>query len=98
MAGLDHGPTHPKEVEDPRIAVRNARNGMVLFLIYLVLYGGFVALNAFAPKQMEATPAFGLNLAILYGFGLIGLAMVLALVYTWLCRASTDPGRTPEIR
>ena len=87
MAGLDHGQVHPKEVEDPLIAARNSRYGMVLFLIYLAFYGGFVALNAFSPKQMESTPAFGLNLAILYGFALIAAAMVLALIYTWLCRA-----------
>ena len=60
---------------------------MVLFLIYLAFYGGFVALNAFAPERMETTPAFGINLAILYGFGLIVVAMVLALIYSWLCRA-----------
>lgn len=90
MAGLDHGPAHPKEVEDPQIAARNARYGMVLFLIYLAFYGGFVCLNAFAPAQMEATPALGLNLAILYGFALIIAAMALALVYSWLCRGGSS--------
>ena len=98
MAGLDHSPTHPKEIEDPLIAARNARYGMVLFLIYLAFYGGFVALNAFAPEQMEATPAFGVNLAILYGFGLIAVAMVLALLYSWMCRAQTSPGQTAKDR
>ncbi|MFO1040427.1 MAG: DUF485 domain-containing protein [Planctomycetaceae bacterium] len=86
MAGLDHGQIHPKEVEDPLIAARNARYGMLLFLIYLAFYGGFVALNAFSATQMETTPAFGLNLAILYGFALIVVAMVLSLIYAWLCR------------
>jgi uncharacterized membrane protein (DUF485 family) len=86
MAGLDHGPLHPKEIEDPEIAARNARYGMVLFLIYLEFYSGFVVLNAFFPVQMESTPALGLNLAILYGFALIIAAMVLALLYSWQCR------------
>lgn len=90
MAGLDHGPVHPKEIEDPRIAARNARYGMVLFVVYLLFYGGFVGLNAFFPAQMEQTPALGLNLAILYGFGLIFAAMFLALVYSWLCRGRAD--------
>lgn len=89
MAGLDHGPAHPKEIEDPRIASRNARYGMILFVVYLVFYGGFVGLSAFAPAQMETTPALGLNLAILYGFGLIVAAMLLALVYSWLCRGGS---------
>ncbi len=63
---------------------RNARIGFVLFLVYLMLYGGFVFLNAFAAESMEATPLAGVNLAILYGFGLIVAAFVLALVYGWL--------------
>jgi len=87
MAGLDHGVEHPKEVEDPILAARNARYGMVLFLIYLAIYGGFVGLNAFRPDVMDLTPAWGLNLAVLYGFALIVIAMVLALVYCWMCRA-----------
>lgn len=90
MAGLDHGPAHPKEVEDPLIAARNSRYGMTLFLIYLAFYGGFVGLNAFRPDVMDLTPAWGLNLAILYGMALIVAAMVLALIYSWLCRARTS--------
>lgn len=86
MAGFDHGAEHPKEVEDPAIAARNARYGMVLFLFYLAIYAGFVGLNAFQRKLMEWTPAWGLNLAVLYGLALIVIAMVLALVYCWLCR------------
>ena len=59
---------------------------MRLFLVYLAFYAGFVGLNAFAPRQMETTPLFGVNLAILYGCGLIVAAMVLALIYCWQCR------------
>ena len=65
---------------------RNSRIGLVLFVIYLVLYGGFVLLNAFSPETMEKTPMAGVNLAILYGFGLIIAALVLALLYGWLCK------------
>jgi uncharacterized membrane protein (DUF485 family) len=72
------------------MATRNARIGLVLFAVYLLLYGGFVLLNAFAPQAMEATPVAGINLAILYGFGLIIAALVLALLYGWLCTADGD--------
>lgn len=65
---------------------RNARIGMRLFVVYLVLYGGFVLLNAFAPNSMEWTPMAGVNLAIWYGFGLILAALCLALLYGMLCR------------
>ena len=72
---------------------RNARIGLVLFAAYLVLYGGFVFINAFAPGMMESTPVAGVNLAILYGFGLIIAAFVMAMIYGVLCSpedASTD--------
>lgn len=72
------------------MAARNARIGMILFAVYLVLYGGFVFLNALAPAAMEVRPFAGVNLAILYGFGLIVAALALALLYGWLCRASTE--------
>ena len=55
---------------------RNARIGMVLFAVYVLLYGGFVGLVAFAVEKMEATPIAGVNVAILYGFGLIFAALI----------------------
>lgn len=58
----------------PRIA-------LWLFLSYLALYVGFMAVSAFAPGLMAATPVAGLPLSILYGFLLIVLAFVLAAVY-----------------
>ncbi len=64
---------------------RNARIGFALFIVYLLLYGGFVFLNAFAADVMETTPIAGVNLAILYGFGLIIVALLLALLYGFLC-------------
>lgn len=68
----------------------NLRLGLWLFAIYLFVYTLFVALNAFAADLMESTPIAGVNLAILFGFGLIISAFVLALIYGFLCKA--DPG------
>ena len=72
----------------------NARLGLVLFLIYLVLYGGFVFVAAFAPDTMELTPGLGINLAIWYGFALIIAALILALIYGWYSRVETDEEAT----
>ena len=60
---------------------QTSRLGLGLFLFYLLLYGGFVLLNAFSPTTMESTPVAGVNLAILYGFVLIISAFVLSVVY-----------------
>ena len=66
---------------------QNARLGFTLFAIYLVLYGGFVLVNAFAPQMMELMPFAGINLAVLSGFGLIVSAFVLAAIYGLACKA-----------
>ena len=68
----------------------NARLGLVLFVVYLLLYGGFVFMSAFMPNSMEATPIAGVNLAILYGFGLIVAALVMAMVYGFFARSSEE--------
>lgn len=69
--------------------MKNTRIALLLFGVYLMLYGGFVALAAFSPGTMEATPLAGVNLAIWYGFGLIATAIVMALLYGWLCRVDS---------
>jgi uncharacterized membrane protein (DUF485 family) len=75
---------------------RNARIGLVFFGLYLFLYCGFVLLNAFAPETMEVTPLAGINLAILYGFGLILAALVLSFAYGFLCKPTQEQDATTE--
>ena len=72
---------------------RNAKIGLMLFAVYLVLYGGFALLSVFSPDTMENTPAAGVNLAVWYGFGLIVGAIVIALIYGWLCREDPNASR-----
>jgi len=91
MPGFDTAPAAPPEPRDEATARRNARYGLVLFLVYLVIYGGFVVASAFWPEVMDRVPFAGLNAAILYGFGLIVTALLLAALYGWLCRASEGP-------
>lgn len=74
------------------------RLGLVMFFIYAIVYAGFVAVNVLKPVLMEATIIFGLNLAVVYGFGLIILALVMALIYNAMCarqekRLNNDPER-----
>jgi uncharacterized membrane protein (DUF485 family) len=88
MPGFDQ-PAPPTESETA--SPRRTFYGRVLFVFYLLLYGGFVLLNAFDPELMEVTPFAGVNLAILYGLALIAIAFVLALLYDWLCRLLDTP-------
>jgi len=72
---------------------QNMRLGMGLFAVYLVLYSGFVFTNAFFPNSMEWRPLGGLNLALLWGFGLIVVAILLALVYGVFSRVAQPEER-----
>ena len=73
----------------PTIA-RNARIGLWLFGVYVLLYGGFMALNAFFPQRMGKPVFAGVNVAVTYGLLLIVGAFLLALLYMFLVRARAD--------
>ena len=61
------------------------RLGIWMFIPYALFYGTFVAINMINPLLMELN-VFGMNLATVYGFALIIVALIEALVYDWLCR------------
>ena len=82
--------------ETPSEARRwNTRLGLILFLIYLAFYAGFVLISAFAPEQMEAIVWAGLNLAVVYGFALIAIAFVMAMIYGVMCRRDDESSENP---
>ena len=56
-----------------------------MFSIYALVYTGFVLINITNPMLMEKRIVFGLNLAVVYGFGLIILSLIMALIYNYLC-------------
>jgi len=76
----------------PRVAAHdahvspNAKLGLGLFGVYLLLYVGFMGIAAFKYELFASTPLGGVNLAVLYGMGLIVAALVLALLYMVLCK------------
>jgi uncharacterized membrane protein (DUF485 family) len=88
MGGLDFKAPVEKEQEDAGVVAHNTRMGVILFVVYVLFYGGFMGLSAFSPKAMAVPVLFGLNLAVAYGFALIVAALVLALVYMAVCRAA----------
>ena len=88
MAGLDFKAPVAKEEEDAAVVAHNTRMGVILFVVYVVFYGGFMALSAFWPEVMSQPFLRGANLAVVYGFALIAAALVLAMVYMRVCRKS----------
>jgi hypothetical protein len=62
------------------------RLGIWMFLFYSIFYAVFVAINLLSPQAMGAIVLLGLNLATVYGFALIIVALIQALIYDAMCR------------
>lgn len=60
---------------------RQARFGLWLFSIYFVAYAIFMGWAAFYPLSLGEQTSLGPNIAIVYGFGLILGAFVIAVIY-----------------
>lgn len=94
FSGTDVNKPEDNEREDLAASQHNKRLGMLLFVIYLATYLSYMAVNALWPSLMDKVPFAGLNLAVLWGMGLIFLALVLSLVYAWLCVNSRHEGKS----
>ena len=94
-----HGPATPN-TPDPASRYKS-RLGVRMFILYCLVYAGFVFTNVLTEgRAMQAMVGLGLNLAVVYGMGLIILALILALIYNALCTAKekeltakSSPGR-----
>lgn len=78
-----HKPAAPSG-KDPASEYKS-QIGARMFIVYALIYAGFVALNVIAPLLAERPVFLGLNLAVVYGIGLIVFALVLAMIYNSLC-------------
>jgi len=90
---MGHGPS--ADWGEDRAVQRKASLGIKLFFVYCFVYAGFVAINTLSPKMMGMQVVAGLNLAVVYGFGLIILAIVMGLVYNALCTRAEDEMNAP---
>ena len=84
-----HGP--PTEWKNEKSEGFKSKLGLIMFGAYTTVYLVFVFLCVLSPKLVAAKIG-GLNLAVVYGFGLILVAIVQALVYNYICskREKTD--------
>ena len=87
-AASDDPPAHLDEHLD--LSARNSRTGLGLFAVYLTSYVAFVIMAAYAPGTMGQPTPLGPNVAIVYGFCLIFGAVLLAMIYMFLCKRNAD--------
>ncbi len=82
---MGHGPA--VKLGKDGAASYKTRLGIWMFILYTAIYAGFVVINAAFPTLMEKI-IFGQTLAVVYGFGLIVFALILALIYNQFCTAA----------
>jgi phosphotransferase system glucose/maltose/N-acetylglucosamine-specific IIC component len=83
---MHHGPAQDSG-PDPASRYKS-RLGVGMFIVYCLVYAGFVFTNVLTEgRAMQTIVVAGLNLAVVYGMGLIIFALVLALIYNYLCTA-----------
>ena len=68
----------------------NRKLGLWMFLLYAIAYALFVGVTVYDYRLMGHEAFAGLNVAIVYGFGLIVSAFVLAVIYMVACKADTE--------
>ena len=78
-----HEPAAP--VEKDNAIPKKTRLGVILFIIYTLIYSGFVVIGLTDPELMGVEIIGGQNLAIIYGFGLILLAIIMGFFYNYYC-------------
>ena len=93
---MQHEPA--PDIGDDAASAFKTRLGLILFMIYGLVYVGFVAINTVNPKAMGQIVFSGLNLAVVYGFGLIILAIVMGLIYNAICTRAEDRMNQAEER
>jgi len=77
--------------EEREIVTRQkSKLGVRLFFIYLICYAGFVALGVFNYELLSTTVFSGLNLAVVYGIGLIVFAVIMGIIYNYYCTKYED--------
>ena len=81
---MDHHGPATEWKEDAKTSKFKSKLGVWMFAGYSVIYAIFILINVMNPKLMGLDIG-SLNLAIIFGFGLIVFALILALVYNALC-------------
>jgi uncharacterized membrane protein (DUF485 family) len=92
---MHHGPA--VELGKDNSIPKKTKLGVILFIIYSVIYAGFVFIGTMYPEYMGAKIFGNVNFAFVYGMGLILLAVVMGVVYNHFC-TSFENQMNAEVR
>jgi len=79
---MEHGPA--TEWQEEKSRGFKTRLGFVMIIFYAIVYFAFIVIAVINP-QLMAKDVGNLNVAIVYGFGIIILAIIQALIYNFVC-------------
>lgn len=92
MAG--HGPA--VKLGKDNASEWKSKLGIKLFFVYALIYAGFVLITVIKPKLMKIEVLGEMNLAVVYGMGLIVLAIIMGIIYNHFCTKKEDELNKPE--
>ncbi len=81
---MGHGPSAEWQTEKSQAF--KTRLGIIMFAIYTPIYLAFILISVISPSTMSKDVG-SLNVAIVYGFGIIILAIIQAVIYNNICSA-----------
>jgi uncharacterized membrane protein (DUF485 family) len=90
---MEHGPSTEWKVEKSQGF--KTKLGLIMMPIFAVVYFVFIVIAVTNP-QMMADDVGSLNVAIAYGFAIIIVAIVMALIYNYLCSRKEKEDGAPE--
>ncbi len=81
---MEHGPSTEWRVE--KSEAFKTKLGLIMFTAFTPIYLAFIFLAVISPTTM-GNDIGPLNVAIVFGFGIIILAVILAVIYNYICSA-----------
>lgn len=73
-----------------KAATKKAKLGVKMFFVYTFVYSCFVLIGLSKPEILGLELLGGQNIAIIYGFGLIVLAIIMGFIYNYFCTKLED--------
>lgn len=84
---------HPKVITEPEVdhaSEKKAALGIKFFFVYFFFYAGFVVIGVLNYELLAVEIFRGINMAVFYGIGLIVFAVLLGILYNFLCTRYED--------
>jgi uncharacterized membrane protein (DUF485 family) len=79
---MEHGP--PTEWQEDKSEGFKTKLGLIMVAFFTIVYFAFIILAVTNPQAM-ANDVGSLNVAVVYGFGIIILAIIQAVIYNIIC-------------